>query len=585
MVALAGLVVWLVSLVVVGGALAVLPDGRGFELVSPVVKNGVSPYAAIPSVDGGVVDFQARGSFAGASSGSLNLYQATRTSSGWQTAALTPTPSAPLGALELQAPVWFSSDLSQTIFTTPASYAAGDQDEGALSLYARNAAGGLTWVSQGSQGGSEPREVTFDAATPDGRHVVFSSSASLLPEAVGLNPEAFPEPEFLYQRDVAGGQTSLLSLDSTGQPAGAAATVLSAAYTPGNGEITVARAEGFFPGQFVTIGEGPEAETTQISHIPFTEGPNEKFVVGNGSGLPNPYPEGTPVTHASEGSILGDGGHLASGPPPAGEYLPANAGSGSTTNAISNDGSKVFFESPNPAGGKPVGLYMRQNNTTTVKIAGAAADGTTIAGIFPVEETTFGSARFEGAAADGSLMFFRSDEGLAGASKGKEIYEFNTTSHEIGAAPPMSVHAISVGLEGDRTPATTTTAPNSNGSETINVTSTAGFHAGETIAFASFAVTGGRHQGGLTLVIASVPSATELTTTFPVHGAGNGIPEGTELHGVHPASVTAISNDGSHVYFISDGVLAANANAQGATAIPVKPNLYAFDTTTEETTF
>ena len=33
------------------------------------------------------------------------------------------------------------------------------------------------------------------------------------------------------------------------------------------------------------------------------------------------------------------------------------------------------------------------------------------------------------------------------------------------------------------------------------------------------------------------------------------------------ASVTAISNDGSHVYFVSSGVLASNANSQGATAV------------------
>jgi hypothetical protein len=567
-------------------ASAALPDGRGFELVSPVVKHGVSPYGAVPSIDGGTVDFQARGAFVDAGSGSLSLYQASRGASGWQTVSLTPTPPNPLGPLEEQAPVWFSSDSSSTIFTTPESYASGDEDAGALSLYERNAAGGLTWVSKGSRGGGEPREATFDGATPDGQNVVFSSAASLLPAAVGLDPEAFPEAEFLYQRDVVGEDTSLLSLDSSGRPAGAAATTLTAGYTPGGGAITVARSEGFFPGQFITVGEGVEAEATQIAHIPFTEGPNEAVFVGSGgTGLLKSAPAGTPITHTAEGAILGDGGHLTSGLPPAGEYLPSNAESGSTTNAISNDGSKVFFESPNPAGGKPVGLYLRKNNTTSVKIAGAAPDGTTIAQGFPVEETTFGSARYEGAAANGSLAFFRSDEGLVGATKGQELYEFNATSQEIGADPPGAAHAISAGLGGDRTPATTTAGGNGNGSETISVASTAGFHAGETVAFATFPTGGGKHQGGLTMVIASVDNATEMTMTFPVHGAGSGVPEGTELHAVHPASMTAISNDGSHVYFISDGVLAANANSEGTTAAPVKPNLYVYDTATDETTF
>ena len=123
------------SLGVVGSAFAALPDGRGYELVSPVEKNGVSPYAAVPSLSGEAVEFQARGAFAGATSGSLNLYQAARSSGGWQTVPLTPTPSSPLGALEEQVPVFFSSDLAQTIFTTPESYAAGDSDGGALDLY------------------------------------------------------------------------------------------------------------------------------------------------------------------------------------------------------------------------------------------------------------------------------------------------------------------------------------------------------------------------------------------------------------------------------------------------------------------
>jgi hypothetical protein len=571
-------------LVIADGAAAALPDSRGFELVSPVVKHGVSPYGAVPSTDGGTVNFQARGAFADAESGSLSLYQASRGASGWQTVTLTPTPPNPLDPLEEQAPVWFSSDLSSTIFTTPESYASGDEDAGALSLYERNTVGELTWVSRGSRGGGEPREATFDGATPNGQNVVFSSAAALLPAAVGLDPESAPEAEFLYQRDVAGEDTSLLSLDSAGRPAGAAATTLTAEYAPGTGRISVARAEGFFPGEFITVGEGVEAEPVQITHIPFTGGPNETFVVGSGgAGLSKAFPAGTQVTHTAEGSILGDGGHLTSGLPPAGEYLPANAESGSTTNAISNDGSKVFFESPNPAGGKPVGLYMRKDNTTSVKIAGAVPDGTSIAQFFSEEETTFGSARYEGAAANGSLAFFKSDEGLVGATKGQELYELNATSQEIGADPPGAVHAISAGLGGDRTPATTIAGGIGNGSQTISVASTEGFHAGETVEFAPFLVAGGKHQGGLTMVIASVDNATEMTMTFPVHGGS--VPEGTELHAVHPAWMTAISSDGSRVYFISSGILAANANSEGATAAPVEPNLYVYDTATDATTF
>jgi hypothetical protein len=559
---------------------AALPDNRGYELVSPVGKNGVTPYAAIPSFAGGAVDFQARGAFPEAPSGSLNLYQATRGAGGWQTTPLTPPPTKPLSSLEEQAPVWFSSNLSQTIFTTPASYTATDEDEGALSLYSQDAHGGLTLLSQGTRGGSEPKQATFDGATPDGGHVVFSSGASLLPTATGLGLGGFPEPEYLYERETASSHTQLLSLDSAGEPSGSAATTLAANYTLGHGIIVVTRAEGFFPGQFITVGE----EAAKLVSIRYGEGPNEELMVGN-SGLSTPYPAGTPVTHAAEGAILGDGGHLASGLPPAGEYAPANTGSGSTTNAISRDGSKVFFESPNPAADAPVGLYMRVDNSTTVRIAGAAPDGSTLSGPTGEDLTTFGSARYEGAAADGSLVFFTSEEGVAGATNfGSELYEFNTTNHEIGLVPAMSVHPVSGGLKGDRAP--TTTVVSDPGSDVVNVASTTGFHAGQTIAFAPFKGVGGKTEAGLTTTIVSVSSATELTvaSTFPLE-YGSGIPAGTEVYGVHPASMTAVSNDGSHVYFISNGVLAANANAEGATATSAKPNLYVFDTASGETTF
>ncbi len=586
-VVLSGCVVW----VSVAGAV-VLPDGRGYELVSPVAKNGLSPYAAVPSTTGGAVDFQARGAFAGATSGALNLYQATRTAGGWQTAPLTPAPSTPLGALEEQAPVWLSADLSEAIFTTPESYAPGDQDGGALSLYAEAVGGGLSWLSQGSQGGTESSETTFDGASPDGNHVVFSSHASLIPPATGLGSDAAPEAEYLYERNAPEAQTHLLNVNNAGQIIGSLETTLPKGYTPGPTANFIAVAliegEGFFPGQFITVGEGESELTTQITQVFKISSTTESLGVGNNAGLPIAYPVGTRVAHLSEGAILGDGGDLASGVAPASEYLPADAGSGSTTHAVSSDGSKVFFESPNPAVGEPVGLYVRIGNATTVKIAGASADGTRLSGLLESEAVIFGSARFEGAAADGSLVFFTSGEGLAGATSGGEVYEFNTTGHEIGGVSPLSVGAVSAGLGGDRTPASTLTATAAGRKPgvTIRVASTAGFHAGEEIMFAPFETEGEfGMSSGVTSRVASVDSATELTLSEGLIGVGFGVPAGTEVHGVHPASVVAVADDGSRVYFVSDGVLAENTNAQGASAVPVQPNLYVFDTATQETAF
>jgi hypothetical protein len=574
----------MVALTVCAAGAKALPDDRVYELVSPGEKNGIAPYAAVPSSTGAAVDFQARGSFAGATWGSLNLYRAVRTGSDWQMKPLTPTPVTPLGALEEQAPVWISSDLSKTIFTTPESYAPGDQDHGSLSLYQETPGDELEWLSEGTQGGGAPDQVTFDTTTPKADHVVFSTAASLLPAATGLDPKAVPEAEYLYERNTASGQTDLLSLDPGGQPAGYAATTLPEG-APAFSGLKVASIQGFAPGQIITVGSGSTAATAQIISITLENGVFELEVNQEGRALPDAFPAGTPVVHLAEGAIVGDGGHLASGAPPAGEFTPANTESGSTTNAISSDGSKVFFEAPNPSTGEPVGLYMREDNLRTVKIAGASLYATRVAGFVQESRAVIGSARFEGAAADGSLVFFTSEEGLAGATKNRELYEFNTTSHFIGGLPPSSVRAVSGGLGGDQAPSTTLAAP-AKQTETITVVSTAGFHVGEAILFGAFELSKGRVNSDEAAVIASVDSATELTLVGHLKGApGNGIPVGDEVHGVHPASMVAVSNDGSHVFFESNGVLAANENAAGAAAVAAEPNLYVFDTSTGVTTF
>jgi hypothetical protein len=228
---------------------------------------------------------------------------------------------------------------------------------------------------------------------------------------------------------------------------------------------------------------------------------------------------------------------------------------------------------------------MRNENSTTTKIAGGELDGTSVDGIFQQEIRLFGSARYQGAAEDGSLAFFTSDEGLAGATHGQELYEFNATNHAIGPAAPMSVAPISTGLGGDRAPATTLTTTVGNKDTTLTVTSTAGFSAGETILFAPFDASG-RHMTSLSDQIVSVESGTELRLNRGIYAGGfSGVPAGTEIHSVHEAFPTAIANDGSRVYFVSDGVLANNANSEGITATAVKPNLYRFDTATGDTTF
>ena len=100
-----------------------LPDGRGYEMVTPLDKNDLEVGPGIGSTNGNAVNWEAIGGCCGASSAASTLFQSTRSSSGWQTTSKTPTPPNQLeGLFQEQQPLWWSADLGTTIYTTPASY-------------------------------------------------------------------------------------------------------------------------------------------------------------------------------------------------------------------------------------------------------------------------------------------------------------------------------------------------------------------------------------------------------------------------------------------------------------------------------
>jgi hypothetical protein len=157
-----------------------------------------------------------------------------------------------------------------------------------------------------------------------------------------------------------------------------------------------------------------------------------------------------------EGAVLGNGSDLVAGEPSApGEaspftYLPADGAGGTTTHAISADGTKVFFESPTPAADevelvthrdRQVHLYMRKDATTTVQLdQGGAGGGEEEAG-----------ARYLGASEDGSKVFFVSDEALAGDEfKDTELYEYDTQSEKLTAVSvaPQGTPAVDGAVRG-----------------------------------------------------------------------------------------------------------------------------------------
>jgi hypothetical protein len=274
----------------------------------------------------------------------------------------------------------------------------------------------------------------------------------------------------LYLQDASDGSLKWLSQGPSGTGSSPVSAELDGA-TPSLGEVVFSSAESLTPN-----AEGLGSENTPPQYLYLRNIVDETtslLDVNNSGSLISPY-----------GATLGSGNWLHE------ELVPPDY-MGTTTNAISQDGSKVFFEAPpsgvadevEGAGGAH--LYMRDLGTgVTTQLD---------------EPGSRGSARYEGASADGSLVFFTSNEGLDGASTTNELYEFNTTSASIGPAPAMSVIAI----------------------------------------------------GGRKGVVGE----------------------------------TAIANDGSTVYFISDNVLPSDQNPLGEVAVANEPNLYAYTTASGQTTF
>ncbi|HEY5044527.1 MAG TPA: hypothetical protein VII53_01570 [Solirubrobacteraceae bacterium] len=174
--------------------------------------------------------------------------------------------------------------------------------------------------------------------------------------------------------------------------------------------------------------------------------------------------------------------------------------SGSNYQAVSSDGSKVFFTAI-PSGGVPT-LYARVNGSETIAISQPPPSQCTgaCAGAPPAR------AIYQGASASGARVFFTTTQPLVNGDtdEGNDLYEYDFT-----AAAEHRLVQVSGGGLGDLTP-----------------------------------------------------------------GAG------AEVRGV-----VAVSEDGSHIYFVADGVLTSIPNALGQQASLGANNLYGYDAETGETRY
>jgi hypothetical protein len=196
-----------------GSASAALPDGRAYELVTPIAKHGenvltdfnptavitASPFNAyFASADGQHALF---GLVAGpeTANGISGAYVATRTAAGWTATPISPPPGvehpdlvpSDLGVASFGDAA--GGDLSRPLFAVfgvldPA--AGGDLTD----IYERNPDGSFTWLSHGSLGGTAQNGAAYAGRSADGKHVLFISTAILESQAGALSaglPEVY----------------------------------------------------------------------------------------------------------------------------------------------------------------------------------------------------------------------------------------------------------------------------------------------------------------------------------------------------------------------------------------------------------
>jgi hypothetical protein len=319
-----------------------LPDCRGYEMVTPVFKDGTRPSLRGVSSDGSRLIAQALGTFGGAEAGSSAqgaFYEFSRSGSGWSTSAISP-PASEFPAQELLAA---SPDLQRTLWLMR----TGEQSIYAKDLYMREADGTLLKIGSlvppsaevgepagGSQEFFNPGSVAYADASADLSHVVFiiRTDGPLWPGDTTAN---LGTNQSLYEYALGGpGKPELVGVNAAGHLISNCATYLGSA---GSGDVyNAASADGavaFFTAAGHNGGKCSGIEAPAV---------NELFARFDGV-------ETVAVSEPSAGSC-------------ASCLTPATEGEGrrkAEFAGASEDGSRVFFltEQELLAGAKGMNLY------------------------------------------------------------------------------------------------------------------------------------------------------------------------------------------------------------------------------------
>jgi hypothetical protein len=246
----------------------ILADGRGWEMVSPVDKNGgqVAMPGAIAAggvqqagADGQAVTYGSEASFAGGSGAPpASQYVATRTSSGWTTENITaPIFSGTYHAMDDGVPYRiFSGDLTRAILFN-GDHCRGEGDECAVAnpplagtdapagyqnYYLREGPGFGALLGNANAGFLTISPARFDAsyagASPNLRHPVLSTCAALTASAsevkVGEGCDPAEANLYLYSQGSGLSLVNLLPGDTTGTPGAALAAQAAAVSEDGS---------------------------------------------------------------------------------------------------------------------------------------------------------------------------------------------------------------------------------------------------------------------------------------------------------------------------------------------------------------
>jgi hypothetical protein len=411
-----------------------LPDCRAYEQVSPADKNGydAGTLRILPSYvaaeGGSALSFESYGAFGdsvGAST--FNSYLSRRGSSGWTTQALSPPVSAESvsgGFPEFQ---YYTPDLKYAAVFTPANVllAPGATPNGS-NLYLRdNSTGTYRTLNLGTGPGTGPGSISFvAAASADGEHILFESSAALTADA--------PPGEYnLYEW--SDGQLRLVTIGPDGAPIPAGGTIEAGGrtsttthamsedgsrvvfksregdfgqlylYEDGQPTIEVSASRRSTPdpgGPGIVRFQGASADTSQIYFID-SEALTEDATPGRVALYR--YDADTKALINLEAS-LGAGHELAEG-----------------VAAISEDGSYVYFHSDSK-------LYLWHNGTNT--LVGAVPTGVTELEAFFTTYRVTGDGRYLTFQTPNRLTAYDNTDALTGEGD-SEVYLYDAALQRL----------------------------------------------------------------------------------------------------------------------------------------------------------